>query len=159
MITVRSCAVPDATLLQPFGRAGGYADCYATEIDRAVSHAQFVEAFYTTSLFRLERWLLGWLVSRPSTDAQAAALAAGESDSFSAWRVEGRAKDELLVRDFSGRTLSWLRVVRRDPGTTLYFGSAVVPGRGFVFRALLGFHKLYSRALLRAARSRLASRP
>jgi hypothetical protein len=27
---------------------------------------------------------------------------------------------------------------------------------GFVFAALLGFHKLYSRALLRSARARLA---
>ena len=51
-------------------------------------------------------------------------------------------------------------------GTLLYFGSAVVPlskrggtGRprmGFAFRALLGFHKAYSRVLLRAAVARLA---
>ena len=49
-------------------------------------------------------------------------------------------------------------------GTRLYFGSAVVPRRsaragkpslGPLFSALLGFHKLYSRILLRAARSRL----
>ena len=55
------------------------------------------------------------------------------------------------------------------PGATrLYFGSAVVPVRdrvsgqprmGFVFQALLGFHKLYSRVLLGAARSRLARTP
>jgi hypothetical protein len=47
----------------------------------------------------------------------------------------------------------------------LYFGSAVVlvtdkaSGQvrmGFRFKALLGFHKLYSRILLYAARSRLA---
>ena len=45
------------------------------------------------------------------------------------------------------------------------FGSAVVAivdkqsgqaALGFTFEALLGFHKLYSRALLSAARSRLA---
>jgi hypothetical protein len=50
-------------------------------------------------------------------------------------------------------------------GTRLYFGSAVVPvhslkrGRtslGPVFTALLGFHKLYSRVLLRAAERRLS---
>ena len=44
--------------------------------------------------------------------------------------------------------------------TRLYFGSAVVPvvheasgqrRMGFGFRALLGFHKLYSRILLRSA--------
>ena len=45
--------------------------------------------------------------------------------------------------------------------TKLYFGSAVVPrrgsaGLGWQFTALLAFHKLYSRVLLRAARNRLA---
>ena len=51
-----------------------------------------------------------------------------------------------------------------DSRTHLYFGSAVVPKTnaktgtremGFAFHALLGFHRAYSRALLRAARSRL----
>ena len=50
------------------------------------------------------------------------------------------------------------------PATRLYFGSAVVPvknaktGRSTLepgFRALLGFHKMYSKALLSAAKSRL----
>ncbi len=51
----------------------------------------------------------------------------------------------------------------------LYFGSAVVPARsvrsatpklGAAFTALLGFHRIYSRALLGAARRRLlAQRP
>ena len=48
--------------------------------------------------------------------------------------------------------------------TRLYFGSAVVPIRdhatgeskmGFAFEALIGFHTLYSRVLLNAARARL----
>ena len=51
-------------------------------------------------------------------------------------------------------------------GTRLHFGSAVVPARrarsdrraglGALFTALLGFHKLYSRLLLKAARARLS---
>ena len=53
----------------------------------------------------------------------------------------------------------------KSAGTRLYFGSAVVPERnaktgqakyGFAFHAMLGFHRLYSRALLRSAVSRLA---
>jgi hypothetical protein len=48
-------------------------------------------------------------------------------------------------------------------GSRLYFGSAVVPvgigsGKarlGFPFNALLGFHHLYSRILLGAARGRV----
>jgi len=51
--------------------------------------------------------------------------------------------------------------------TRLFFGSAVVPivdkrsgavRMGAAYRALLGFHKLYSRLLLHAAVGRLARR-
>ncbi len=137
-----------------------------------MTHAEFVTAFYVTPLFRLERWLLAFLVARPSTDAEAKALASGNRDSFAAWNVEGRADDQLLMCDFRGRTRSWLMIARigggDSSGTRLYFGSAVIPtihrqsGRytlGFAYRALLGFHKLYSRMLLRAASARLTRVP
>ncbi len=169
MTLIRSCPLPAEALLHRYGGSGGYADCYVTELPRAVTHPEFVEAFYTTAVFKLERLLLRLFVSRPSTDLQAGQLARGESDSFAAWSVEGRAPDQLLLSDFAGRTRSWLMVARSSgtgsAGTLLYFGSAVVPasgsrsGRprmGLVFTALLGFHKLYSRVLLRAARSRLS---
>ncbi|MDO8372388.1 MAG: hypothetical protein Q7T39_10710, partial [Polaromonas sp.] len=117
-----------------------------------------------------ERLLLAWLVSKPSTDAQASQLASGTLDSFAAWSVEERCEDQLLMCDFQGRTRSWLMVVPAEgesaASTRLYFGSAVVPARapragartpglGLTFRLLLGFHKLYSRALLFSAKSRL----
>jgi hypothetical protein len=71
-----------------------------------------------------------------------------------------------LLCDFLGRTRSWLMsgAGDGDSSTRLYFGSAVVPNGvdesgkkhfGFGFHALMGFHKLYSRALLRSAASRL----
>jgi hypothetical protein len=73
-----------------------------------------------------------------------------------------------LLTDMTGRTRSWLMVAPTgngdSGGTQLYFGSAVVPvadlatgarRMGFVFGALLGFHKLYSRALLWSARRKL----
>ena len=58
-----------------------------------------------------------------------------------------------------------------EPGaasTRLYFGSGIVPRvdrvtgekrMGWGYRLLLGFHRLYSRALLAAARTRLARSP
>lgn len=162
--------LPPLALLSRYREGGGYADCYATEVDHAVSHATFVEAFYTTAVFRLERFVLRWLVARPSTDEQARQLARGGAESFAAWRVEARAPDQLLMCDFTGRTRSWLMVQPMPggsaAGTRLLFGSAVVPvvdarsgksGMGLSFRLLLGFHKLYSRLLLAAARSRLMS--
>jgi hypothetical protein len=165
--------LPEGALLRRYLRSGAYADCYVTEIARQVTHAEYVAAFYTTPLFKLERLILAWLVARPSTDAQVQALAAGRLDAFAAWTVEARANDQLLLSDFRGRTRSWLMVeearINGAPGARLYFGSAVVPvtdrksGQatpGICFRALLGFHRLYSQALLQSAKSRLTrSRP
>lgn len=166
--SIQSCNLPQGALLGRYLGGGAYADCYVTEIARPVTHAEYVSAFYTTPVFKLERLILKWLVSRPSTDTQAQELASGTLDVFAAWSVEGRGTDQLLLTDFRGRTRSWLMVagveINGRPGTRLYFGSAVVPvidrtsGRatlGFSYRALLGFHKLYTRVLLRAARSRL----
>jgi hypothetical protein len=132
-----------------------------------VSHDQYVFAFYTTWVFKLERLILDWAVSKSSTDSDAEQLASGAIDSFAAWRVERRAMNQLLMCDFRSRTRSWLMVapLQTASGTRLYFGSAVVPARnpkterlelGPVFEALLGFHKVYSRVLLRAASSRLS---
>jgi hypothetical protein len=166
---LKRTALPEHALLGRYAQAGAYTDCYTTEVAKSVSHAEYVEAFYTTSVFKLERLLLAWLASKPSSDAQARQLAAGELDSFAAWGVEERSVDQLLMSDFRGRTRSWLMVAPGRNGgaatTHLYFGSAVVPtvdkasGQarlGFALRALLSFHKLYSRVLLRAACSRLA---
>lgn len=133
-----------------------------------MTHAEFVEAFYTTWLFKLERFVLAWLVHKPSTDTEARVLARGERDAFAAWSVEGRVGNQLLMRDFQSRTRSWLMVEPRPASTRLYFGSGIVPRvdretgenrMGPGFRVLLGFHKMYSRALLAAARARLARAP
>lgn len=155
------CAIPPTSFLHRYTSGGAYADCYVTDIAHAVSQPRYVEAFYTTGLFKLERLILK-LVARPSTDEDARKLASAESDAFAAWHVESRSDGELLVA--AGRTRSWLMAAPAGRDTTrLYFGSAVVPARGkdgrtslgAGFHSLLGFHRLYSRALLQAARSRL----
>lgn len=166
--TIEACELPRDALLGKYRGGGGYADCYVTEVPWRVSHAEFVEAFYTTALFGIERRLLSWFISKPSTDAEARRLATGALNSFAAWRVEARGTDQLLLCDYQGHTRSWLMVAPATTGavsgTRLYFGSAVVPvasaksgepALGATFRLLLDFHKLYSRALLRAARARL----
>ena len=168
MFSIESCPLPDEALLGKYVRSGAYTDCYRTEAPGNVTHAQFVSAFYTTLIFKLERAILKLAVSKPSTDAQAKQLADGSIDRFAAWQVESRCENQLLMSDFQGRTRSWLMVLplgSDDNRTTrLYFGSAVIPvqnektGRkslGFGFRALVGFHKIYSEVLLCAARSRL----
>jgi len=167
---IDACDLPAASLLRRYRGEGGYADCYVTELPWSVSQAEYVQAFYSTRLFKVERLLIRLFLSRPSTDAEAGRLARGELDTFAAWSVEGRTADQLLLADLGGRTRSWLMAepsASAGPtGTRLHFGSAVVPARrarsdgrpglGALFSALLGFHKVYSRLLLRSARARLS---
>jgi len=148
--------LPAGALLQRYRDQGAYTDCFAIDVPGQVAHAAYVEAFYTTAVFKLERLLLALFVARPSRDAEARELASGQRQQFAAWSVEGRAPGQLLMCDYAGSTRSWLMAVPAGQGTRLYFGSAVVRSRqGGVFRALLGFHKLYSRILLRAAVARV----
>ncbi len=72
--------------------------------------------FYTTLLFKLERFILKWTVSKSSTDAQARQLSDGEIEQFAAWHVEGRNENEILMCDFGGRTRSWLMVCSCEHG-------------------------------------------
>jgi hypothetical protein len=163
MRSVHSARLPDHALLRRYSETGAYTDCYAIDVAAPYSHADYVEGFYTTSVFRFERLVLSWLISKPSSDTDARDLALGRREVFAAWHVEACAPDQLLMCDFLGRTRSWLMVVPQGIGTRLYFGSAVVPIIGrrgekrvdWRYRTLLGFHKLYSRVLLRAAARRL----
>jgi hypothetical protein len=104
------------------------------------------------------------MVSKPSSDDEAQKLVNGQFQRFAAWQVEDRKENELLMCDFMKRTRSWFMLAPVNasaaPGTRLYFGSAVVPVQdlktrmtslGFGFRALLGFHKVYSVLLLYSA--------
>jgi len=162
---VHRVELPAHAFLRRYLRDGHYADCYVVDLPEVVSQAQFIEAFYTTPLFKLERAILAAAARKPSTDADVRALARGERGAFAAWTVEDRSDTQLLLADFMGRTRSWLMAEANGRGgTRLHFGSAVVPRRdrdngptslGTGFGLMLGFHKLYSRALLGAARRRL----
>lgn len=162
--------LPPQALLRRYAAGGHYTDCYHADIARPVSQAEYVEAFYTTTVFKTERLILR-LLRLGATDAQARELAAGQRSRYAAWTVEDRRDDQLLMCDVYGGTRSWLMTEPREidgrPATRLYFGSAVVAksrdrqGRaqiGFSYRALMGFHKLYSVILLAGARRRLGPR-
>lgn len=156
---------PPGSLLDRLAeKRGAFADAYTLRFPRAVSLSEFVEAFYTTRLFKVERALLS-LLGKPSSDAMARAVARGDGERLAAWTIEAREANELLMHEDSGATRSWFKVESAAAGaTTLWFGSAVVPRRrgpggearmGWGFHALLGFHRWYSRALLSAAARRL----
>ncbi|NBB16173.1 hypothetical protein GVN21_12470 [Caulobacter sp. SLTY] len=164
MTKVSTQALPSGALIQGYREAGAYTDCFVTVVAGRVSHARFVEAFYTSRWFKLERLVLALVVAKPSTDADARRLAVGQSDAFAAWTVEARAPDQLLVCDFQSATRSWLMVAAGEGATTLYFGSVVAPRGGARSAALmlgsLGWlHRIYARILLRSAVARLAALP
>jgi len=166
-VTIRSCALPARAFLRRHDHGGGYTDCFVVEASGLISLSQYVEAFYTTGLFKAERAVLS-LAGRPSSDVQANQVAEGVGSTFAAWSVEDRAEDQLLMCDVTARTRSWFMVTpvpdEVSDRTLLYFGSAITAVRkgtagrmtiGPVFKTLTGFHILYSRALLAAAKKRI----
>ncbi|MFM5924337.1 MAG: hypothetical protein ACKOPG_09145 [Novosphingobium sp.] len=152
---VAPATTPEGSLLDSYRVEGGYVDCFSIDLPNAVTLSELIVAFYTSSVFRPERWLLGALLRKRADNNDVARLAAGETGRFSAWTVEARRNDEILLCDFRGQTRSWLMVRPMERGTRLHFGSAVVPAKSrvdrLVFGALLGFHRAYSRVLLRGA--------
>lgn len=164
MFAVVHSELPKSSLLNRYRESGAFTDCFFVDIDRTVTQADYIRAFYTTLPFKTERLILKWSISKPSTDEEASLLAEGKIERFAAWYVEAREDNQLLLSDFRDRTRSWLMAVPAEEGTRLYFGSAVVPevdaetqearmGKGFSL--LMGFHHLYSKILLSAVKRRL----
>lgn len=157
--------LPDHALLTRYRDAKAYTDCFAIDVPGQVSHADYIHAFYTSPLFKLERLILALLVAKPSSDAEARRLADGEITRFAAWSQQARTDNQILMLDYMKKTCSWLMTTPlAGGGTRLWFGTAVVPHRvaadgrvslGTGFDQLMGFHKLYSVTLLRAAARRL----
>jgi hypothetical protein len=160
-------SVPEDALLRTYQggrhpeRWGRYGDCFSVSVDREVTLGEFVFAFYTSWVFRIERVILRLLTATASTDEGARAVAEGLEGAFAVWVVGERTSTQLLMCDRYERTRSWFRVVPMVGGTKLQFGSAVVAEGndntgakvlGGRFRLLLGFHVLYSRVLLNAAK-------
>jgi hypothetical protein len=152
------------SLLAAYAARGEYTDCFQVRWPGPVSLPEFVEAFYGSPLFRLDRWLLAQLARSPSSRSDLHALAEGRADRFALWRVEARRFDEIMLA--AGATRSWLGVSpdAQEPRhrVTLRFGSAVVGHRGRppgrLWRATLGLHLWYSRVLLGAAARQLRHR-
>ena len=105
---------PRDTLLARYAaQPGGYTDCYTVDLAAEISLAAYVRAFYTTPLFNAERWLLN-LAGFKATDEDAARLAEGRQDRYSAWQVEDRTGDELLMCPAGAATRSWFMVTALD---------------------------------------------
>ena len=148
-------------------RPGFYTDCFAVEIAADVRFSEYIAAFYSTRIFKVERLILLYVAAARSSDEEARQLGLEKADRFAIWRVAERVDNQLLM-ETKGRTRSWFMIEdlcdNGAPKTRLYFGSIVTPIRGaaagkpkmgWLFSALQGVHTLYSKALLRAAGKRL----
>lgn len=168
MNEIQTGPLPERALLRKYVLEGAFTDCYYVDVPGEVGHDAYVTAFYCSPVFRPERALLGFVMRRSASDADALKLGKSETSRFSIWDVEAREPGQILLRETSGRTRSWLMSEAMPSGdapmTRLYFGSAVVSRRvspageptfGFGFHALMGFHQRYSRALLGSARATL----
>ena len=157
----RPCGVPRDGLLDAYvERPGVYTDCFEVMHPLEATLEDFINAFYTTWLFRLERLVLTVPLRHWVRDSEVRALAKGQRSIFAAWRVEDRTANEILLCDLSGGTRSYLAVSPKEGGATrLVFGSAVVPGQGQALspwvERLIPAHRLYSRLLLRTAEKKL----
>ena len=161
-ILIIKTTLPSGALPEKYaGLPGHHTDCYETEVEGAVTLPQFVEAFYTGALFRVERMILKYTVKRPSTDADVHAIAHGQASRFAAWDIEARTDTQLLMNDLTGSTKSWFMVEPLDGGSTrLRFGSVVTPNPDTgqlprLVKPLMRFHDLYSKLLLKGAVRRL----
>jgi len=151
MARIISIDVPSASLLAGFGPSTAYRDCFACTVHEDISLPRFVERFYTSTIFRPERLILS-LIGRGATNQDAHNLALGESRTFAAWELVDRRESEILLRDFSGATASWLAVEPASAShTRLMFGSWVGKPDRAIVRALMPLHRVYSRALLSSA--------
>ena len=162
---------------------GAYIDCFCFMMPCVISFEEFVTAFYTSRLFKIERVILSIVVRKPSDDRQAIAIAQGRQKYFSAWSERARSPNELLMCDFQNQTCSFFKVVEvpcsksressenhykdfstNAPSSVLYFGTVLVPHKHsngklkekpLFIRWLMPFHRLYSKALMRSAIKRL----
>lgn len=153
MTLIMARDLPDDALLQRYAQdPKTYTDCLTRDVAGVVNLETYVAAFYASRLFKVERVLLGWILGRPATDAQAKDMVEGHTNAFSGWTVEGRTGQQLLMSDLQGHTRSWFMVAPDGSGTRLYFGSAVINKDHVLVRLLMPFHDWYARALLRAVK-------
>lgn len=153
-MSIKLTDIPHGGFLQNYADIDNcHTDCFVTEVAKQVSFADYAKAFFSSPIFKLERHIIALTLRKPTNEQDVADLISGASDRFAVWQVENRADNQLLMKVGDGQIRTWLMVEEGADHTKLYFGSAVLPkdengSMGFIFYALMGFHKLYARLLL-----------
>ena len=107
MAAIRAEALPIGALLESYRESGAYTDCFVTEVDGAVAHSEYVRAFYTSWLFRVERFILSCMASPHYPKLKGKPEHAGSQETqgwMSDWMNRSRVID-LPMLDKSGPTV------------------------------------------------------
>src|SRR3546814_8469253 len=115
MPKIHATRLPNGALLEQYSASGAYTDCYSATLVGHISLADFMGVFYTTPIFKLERWILAKVLQLPSTDQEAQLLAQGRITRFAAWSVEARQLAQTVLA--AGRTRSWLMALPVGTGS------------------------------------------
>ena len=133
VLSIVQCPLAEDALLRTYlgeihpERWAGQGDCFCATVPASVPLSEFVFAFYTSPVFRIERGILAIILGARSTETQARAVADGSRDSFAVWRMGARTGTQLVMCDRYGKTRSWFRVVPAETGgTLLQFGSCLL---------------------------------
>ena len=87
MLTIPAVELPPQALLAGCRAQQAYTDCYAMELPRTVSLADYIEAFYTSPLFKLERALLAAFAARGGTLRRLSVARAAPVGGMHGWRA------------------------------------------------------------------------
>lgn len=161
VMSLHSGSAPEGALIRRYTTSpGGYSDCFYVDIPADVTLSDYILAFFSTPIFRMERLLLNLIPSGRSNAQCVLDLASGAGERMAGWKTETRNENQLLLAVGNGPIRTWLMVQGNQPAnekTRLYFGSAVLPtkmtkeGRpqlASVFQLFLSLHIIYSRLLI-----------
>ncbi len=157
MFTAKPIAPPpDAALTAYQAREGCHTDCFFIDVPGTLTLQTYIELFFDTWLFRLERRILALTGFGPAGLPEIQALASGQTETFAAWTVEIRTPTQILMNVAKSPIRTWLQVEPTPTGARLYFGSAVLPNPksnriNRLTTALTPLHLIYAKSLLGAA--------
>ena len=166
MVQVIATTLPKSAFLNDYEhRAGVYTDCFQTELPQRRHSRELHQRIF-------QHMALSHRTHDPQHSREKASLrrryrAIGARHVKHNVRLAGferRDADQILLEVPQTPIRTWLMRSSEGEKTQLYFGSAILPDAvdrngnakmPFLFHALLGFHKLYARALLFSAKRAL----
>ena len=165
VMSLHSGSAPEGALIRRYTtNPGGYSDRFYVDIPADVTLSDYILAFFSTPIFRMERLILNLVPSGRSNEQCVLDLASGTGDKMAGWKTEKRDENQLLLAVGDGPIRTWLMVQGTQSSETtptkttrLYFGSAVLPTSmtkdghpklAIVFKLFSGLHIFYSRLLL-----------